>query len=259
VANKKIAKELKRPDHFVDFWTHTWNRLVAFVGPRRKPGLFGLGTLVAVLVGGAVLGKFDDDKRVAASEELARIQHMANAELDTSAPDKNGNRIEEKKDSSDGVPRFATAELRRAAVLKELEQFIAKNVVTGLKDEALVMKGSQLLDAGKFDDAVTAYQAALAAKLDPRLAFLAHEGLGYAYEGKGDFDQALKAMDQLAGDAAGFQGFYRDRALYQKARLTERKGDRAGAVKLYKEVLDKAPDTTLHDEISDRLAVLEAK
>jgi hypothetical protein len=41
--------------------------------------------------------------------------------------------------------------------------------------------------------------------------------------------------------------------------MSERKGDRAGAVKMYKEVLDKMPDSLLHDEITDRLAVLEAK
>jgi tetratricopeptide (TPR) repeat protein len=255
VAKKKqIIKELKRPDQFVDFWTHAGNRIVAVVGPRRKPALSLAVAMVVVLVGAAIFEKWDGDKRITASEALAEIQKTANAELDTPTADPL-----EKKDVKDDAPHFKTAAERQAAVLKALDTFLAQHGGTALKDEALVMKGSQLLDARRFDDAVAAFRDALGAKLDARLRFLAHEGLGYAYEGKGDLDQALAAFGQLEGDASAFQGFYRDRALYQKARITERKGDKPGAAKLYQQVLDKVPDTLLHDEISDRLAVLEAK
>jgi tetratricopeptide (TPR) repeat protein len=116
-----------------------------------------------------------------------------------------------------------------------------------------------LLEAGKFDDAVAAYDGALAARLDSRLRFLAHEGKGYALEGKGDLDRAAAAFGELEQDAAAFNGFYKERAIYQKARVTERKGDKAGALKLYRQVLEKSSDSLLHDEITDRLAVLEAK
>jgi hypothetical protein len=90
------------------------------------------------------------------------------------------------------------------------------------------------------------------------LRFLAHEGLGYAYEGKGELDKAVAAFGQLTGDATDFHGFYQDRALYHQARLSQIKGDKAAAVKGYRQILDKVPDTSMKDEIVDRLAVLEA-
>jgi hypothetical protein len=41
--------------------------------------------------------------------------------------------------------------------------------------------------------------------------------------------------------------------------MAELRGNAAEAKKLYKEVLDKNPTTSLRDEISNRLAVLETK
>ena len=249
-SKKKLVKELKQPDQFVDFWTHAWNRIVEVLGPRRKPLYAGLGALLGVITAAAVFQKIDDDKKVDASEAFTSIEKTANADLDTGTPSP----LKEE----DG-PHFKTAAERQAAVLKQDEDFLGKYRSTDLKDEALVVKGGQLIDAGRYDAAIAAFDAAIAAKLDPRLRFLADEGKGYAYEGKGDFDKAAAAFAVLDEDAKHFQGFYRDRAIYQRARMTERKGDHAGAVKLYKEVLDKMPDSLLHDEITDRLAVLEAK
>lgn len=252
VAKKNLVKELKRPDQFVDFWTHAWNRASAVLGPRRKPLLAGLGALLGVVTAALFFQKLDDDKKLAASTAFALIERTATADLDSGT-------ATVAKDPSDDAPRFKTAALRQTAVLKQLDEFLSKYGATDLKDEALVIKGSQLLDAGRFDDAIAAFDAAVAAKLDVRLRFLADEGKGYAFEGKGELDKAAAAFAALDEDAKAFGGFYRDRAIYQKARLTERKGDKSGALKLYKEVLEKMPDSLLHDEITDRLAVLEAQ
>jgi tetratricopeptide (TPR) repeat protein len=258
--HKKIVKELKRPDQFVDFWTRTSHAIVAAVGPRRKPAIAVVVALAVVFVGSAIINAWDAGRRVTASRSLTHIQKMANAEL-LPAPHegKDGETKDvDAKDPKDDVPRFKTAGERQAAVLKELDQFLANGAASGLKAEALIMRGATLLDAGRRDDAIASYQAALSSKLDPRLRFLAHEGLGYAYEGKGDLEKARAAFGQLAGDATEFHGFYQDRALYHQARLSEIKGDKAAAVKAYRQILDKAPDTSMKDEIVDRLAVLEA-
>jgi tetratricopeptide (TPR) repeat protein len=249
---KKIVKELKRPDQFVDFWTRTWARGAEVLAPRQKPVIAAIVALIVVVTGAIVFQRLDEDHKVEASDALVRIQKIATADLET-AP------VDATKDVKDDVPHFKTAAERQTAVLKELDDFLSKHASTPLKDEALVMKGSQLLEAGKFDDAVAAYDGALAARLDPRLRFLAHEGKGYALEGKGDLDRAAAAFGELEQDAAAFNGFYKERAIYQKARVTERKGDKAGALKLYRQVLEKSSDSLLHDEITDRLAVLEAK
>ena len=257
---KDLVKELKRPDQFVDFWTHTWNRVAAVMAPRRGPVVAGAVALALFIIGTLVFQKYDEGRKVDASDALVRIQKLATAELETAPSDaKDAPPKEPKSEPKDDVPHFKTVAERQAAVLKELDGFLAAHASTPLRDEALILKGSQLLDAGRFDDAIAAFDAAIAAKLDQRLRFLAHEGKGYAFEGKGDLDKAAAAFAELEGDASSFQGFYRDRAIYQKARITEKKGDKTGAVKLYREVMEKASDTQLKDEITDRLALLEAK
>lgn len=245
---KKLVKELKHPDQFVDFWTRAWNRIVEVLGPRRKPLFAGLGALLGVVTAAAIFQKIDDDKKVDATAAFTAIERAANVELETTAPA-----------NADEGPHFKTAAERRTAVLKMLDDFLGKYGGTDLKAEALVMKGGQLYDGGRYDDAIAAYDGALGAKLGPRLRFLADEGKGYAYEGKGDLGKAEAAFAVLGDDAKGFGGFYQDRAVYQKARMTQLKGDKMAAVKLYEQVMDKMPGSLLHDEIVDRLAVLEAK
>jgi tetratricopeptide (TPR) repeat protein len=260
VAKKKeLVKELKRPDQFVDFWTHTFNRVSAVLAPRRGPVLALVVGLVLFVIGAMVFQKVDEGRKLEASDALVAIQKLATADLDTPTDATKDAAKDLAKEPKDDVPHFKTAAERQAAVLKELDGFLAKFDSNRLKAEALIMKGSQLLDAGRFDDAIAAFDSALGSKLDPRLKFLAHEGRGYAFEGKGELDKAAAAFAELEGDASSFQGFYRDRATYQKARVTEKKGDKAGAAKLYREVMEKASDTQLKDEITDRLSLLEAK
>jgi len=260
---KKIVKELKQPDQFVDFWTRSWTRLAEVFGPRQKPVIAGLVALIVVLTGVIIFQSVDEDHKVQASDALVRIEKMAIADLEPPPPEPGADAakatppVPDKE--KDDVPRFKTAAERQEAVLKELDAFLAKGSSSALKAEALVLKGSQLLEGGRFDDAIAAYDGALGAKLDARMRFLAHEGKGYAFEGKGDLEKAAAAFGELEQDASAFHNFYRDRATYQKARIAERKGDQAGAVKLYKQLLEKSSDSPLHDEITDRLAVLEAK
>ncbi len=273
--HKQIVKELKRPDQFVDFWTHASQRIRAVLGPRRKPAIAAAVALAVVLVGASIFNVWDGNRRIEASRVLGHVQKIANADLLPTVseakdadgkmqiklgPDgRPGGKSDAQDDAKDGVPRFKTASERQTAVVKELDSFLTTHGTSGLKAEALIMKGSALLGLGRFDDAIAAYQSALDGRLDARLRFVAHEGQGYAYEGKRELDKALAAFGQIAGDAAAFGGFYQDRALYHKARLTEVKGDKAGAVAIYHQILDKVPDTAMKGEISDRLAVLEGK
>jgi tetratricopeptide (TPR) repeat protein len=258
--HKKIVKELKRPDQFVDFWTRASHTIATVVAPRRKPAIAVVVALAVVLVGAAIFNVWDQSRRLTASRKLARIQQIANAELLPAASGaKEAEAADAKDESKDGIARFKTIAERQTEVLKELDSFLATHAGAGLRAEALIMKGAALLGVGKNDEAIAAYQLALDGHLDARLRFLAHEGQGYAYEAKGDLDKAVAAFGQIAGDATQFHGFYQDRALYHKARLVEIKGDKSGAVTIYRQILDKVPDTSMKDEIMDRLSVLESK
>ena len=121
------------------------------------------------------------------------------------------------------------------------------------------MRGGLLLDLGRADEAQAIYEKLLAGRLDARLRFLAHEGLGYALERKGKLAEAQATFAKLGTDAASLGGFYKDRARYHEARLAELQGNPAEATRIYHEVLEKNPTTSLREEISSRLALLELK
>jgi tetratricopeptide (TPR) repeat protein len=248
-------KELKKPDQFVTFWTRFSAEAARVLASRGKAVAVGAAALAVVIVSMVAFTQVRARHAEHASQALARVDRIATADLlpaDSATPVKD-----------DGVPHFKTDKERLEGALKELDAFIAANPRSGLRAEALLHRGSYLIGLQRFDEAVATYQQLLGSDLEPALRFLAQEGLGYAFEAKGELDKAADAFTRLADlagkDSSKGEGFYQDRALYHKARIAEIKGNRADAAKLYREVLDKAPTTSLRDEISNRLAVLESK
>ena len=218
----------------------------------------GSTMLATVVIGSIVFASVSERRAKSATETLARIERLATGELrpegaPTTNPD--GTPL-----ADDGIPHFKTDKERAEATLKELDTFLAASG-NPLTSEARLERGALLLSLGRAPEAITTYEQVLGGKLDDRLRFLAREGLGYAQQAKGDLDAAVATFDKLTEDAAVFKegGFYKDRALYHKAQIAELRGNAADAKKLYKEVLDKNPTTSLRDEITNRLAVLELK
>jgi tetratricopeptide (TPR) repeat protein len=271
IGKSLTKKELKRPDQFVSFWTHFSSRAGAFLSARRKPALISIGVLAGVVTATVIYGEMSERASVRASLALARVEKIASADL---LPAEGA---AEAKD--DGLPHFKTDRERLQAALQEVEGFLAAEPRSPLRREAQLQKAGFLLDLQRPGDAIPIYTDLLASRLDKNLRFMAEEGLGYGYEAKGDLDQAQAAFARLGdgpqGESEAKSGgnksdsksdakseaapFYRDRALYHQARMAERKGNPTEAIKLYKEALDKAPQTSLRDEIANRLAVLEPK
>ena len=125
----------------------------------------------------------------------------------------------------DSLPHFKTDKERLEAALKEVDGFLSAEPHSPLRREAQLQKAGLLLDLQRPDEAIPIYSDVLGSHLDGNLKFIAQEGLGYAYEAKGDLDQALAAFTKLAGDNP--KGFYHDRSLYHQARIAERKGNPA--------------------------------
>jgi len=249
VKNKGLSKkELKQPDQFVSFWTHFSEKAGKYVSERRKPLLIAIGALAGVVTATVIYGQIRERAALRSSEALEHVAKVASADLlpadGTPAKD-------------DSLPHFKTEKERMEAALKEVDGFLSAEPHSPLRREAQLQKAGLLLDLQRPDEAIPLYSDVLESHLDSNLKFIAQEGLGYAYEAKGDLDQALAAFTKLAGDNP--KGFYHDRSLYHQARIAERKGNPTGAVKLYKEVLEKSPQSALRDEISNRLAVLETK
>jgi hypothetical protein len=63
----------------------------------------------------------------------------------------------------------------------------------------------------------------------------------------------------LAEKSKSQGNFFRDRALFHKARLLEGKGATKDAEKIYRDILVETPTSALKEEINNRLASLESK
>ncbi len=250
-------KELRQPDEFVSFWTHAAEWSAKFAKERRQPLIVGATMLGTVIVGSIVFSVVSEGRAARATEALSRIEHIATADL---RPDGAPAPGAEGAPPDDGLPHYKTEKERNEATLKELDAFLAgpRNALT---TDARLERGPILLALGRAPEAITTYEAVLADKPDERLRFLAREGLGYAQEQKGDLEAASATFAKLSDDVAVFKNgeFYKDRALFHKARISAERGNADEARKLYKEVLEKNPTTSLRDEITNRLAVLELK
>ena len=245
MAKKKIKEELKQPDQFVGLATRMSTTVADFANRNTRALVIGITTLATVIVGSIVLARVSEGRAARASAALDHAQRLASAELTTpNAPPK-----------EDGLQHFATARERNEAALKEVDAYFTGTSVP-LYLEALLVRGGLLLDLGRADEAATVYEKVLKEKIDDRLKFLAREGLGYAYEQKGKLPEAQAAFAKLAEDSGGF---YKDRALFHEARLAELRGNPSDATRIYHEVLEKHPTTSLREDITNRLAVLELK
>jgi tetratricopeptide (TPR) repeat protein len=249
VAAKKLTKKaLKQPDQFVGFWQVAGERVGRFATANRKVLLIGLSALATIVVGIFTTSLIREQRAGKSSVVLERAERIASAELASGAAATAKN---------DSIPRFATEKERVEAALKELDGQFASGRAP-LSDEANLLRGSLLLDLGRADEAQALYEK-LGSRLDPKLRFLAREGLGYAFEKKGKLPEAQATFAKLGTDATGLGDFYKDRARYHEARLAELQGNPGEAAKIYHEVLDKNPTTSLREEISSRLALLELK
>jgi len=244
VAKRYTRKELKRPDEFLTFWQHVYEVL------RGSGRPIVIGLVIAGLAIGSTMAWSSRHERTEseASRALSRAMKIYSAELLT---DEEAGR---KATEEDEIPRFKTAEERRKATLAALDETLARFKDSGTTRDVEMVRAGVLLDGEKYDEAIKAYGDFLArTDTDHRLRFLAREGRGYAFEGKGQLDLALDEFRKLEMEG----DLYKDRAQYHQARLLEKKGDAPGAEKMYKAILDKFPATGLRDEIGNRLAALE--
>lgn len=251
MASKKIGKELKAPDQFVTFWS----RAAAWLSARKALVAGGLAGLVALILLSWAFYGFREGRAEIASRAFARIHRVANVPLIPAATE---TPAAEAAAPDPDLPKVKTERERLEAALKEADRFLAEHGGTSLRDEALLLKARYLVALERAGEAVPLYSE-LVGSVDQRLRFLALEGLGYAQEASGQLDKAVAAFSRLADHARESGNFLRDRALFNQARVLERKGSGKDAEKLYRTILSEVPQSALKEEINARLAVLENK
>jgi len=251
--HKAIVQELKQPDQFVGFWARVGERAARAWEAQKRPILLGATALVVVIVGSLVVGSRQNSQALAASRAYAKIERMLDTPLAPEGEPPPGTPPPQ-------GPQFRTEIERRQAVQKEIEGFLASYGDTPLSSAASLAKARWTSESNP-TEAIAVYQKMLDSRaLAPSLRFLVLEGLGYAYEAKGELDKAVETYQRLGEEKGDLSTpAFRDRALFDQARVAEKKGDKPTATKLYRELVEKHATSPLKQDASDRLAALEGK
>lgn len=241
----KTAVPVTAPsDGFVSFWQRAYDR----IAPYMTSGLVLLIGLVVVLLAGWGVSNWLEARRERATEQLGRAMRIAEAELLT---DKDKDKDAE---PSEDTPRFKTAKERAEAAISAVDQLQKDYGSTPAALRAKLVRAGLLYDQGRFADAEALYKEFLGA--GPReqpLLLLAREGVGLCAESRGDLAAALAAYQELAKD-----GVFRERAMWDQARIYAKQGNKQKALEIYKDMLSKAaPTGGMRDDIQNRIAQLE--
>jgi tetratricopeptide (TPR) repeat protein len=242
----KYTRKQRQPpqDEFVSFWDKLFKKAEPYA---RAIGITVLtaGVLI-VVVWGAM--SWMEKKSQSATEAFGRAVRIYEAELQTGDEPV-------KSDEENPVPHFKTDKERAEATLKELDDFDKKYGHSSTADEAMLFRGGVYYDMGRIDDAAAAYEKFIKGAHPSPLLLAAKEGLGLAKEQQNKLDEALalyQGLEPKTGD------FYRDRALWDQARVLTKKGDKKKAAEIYNQILVKVPATPLKDEVQTQLALLDA-
>lgn len=157
------------------------------------------------------------------------------------------------KQGDDGIPRFQTRNAKLKAAEREFGQVVGQRGSGDVGLMAVLMRAGARLELGRYADAAKDYERFVQqADRDHALRSMAIEGLIYAFEAQKKWDAAINSVARLPRD-----GEKRFEAMYHEARILLAKGDRKGAVKRYREIVEQAGSRFLVDRASRWLATLQ--
>lgn len=198
-----------------------------------------------------------------------KAEAQASADLSRAVADERGRIADTSKEDGDNGPKdprpvFKTPEERRESALKKYQELRAKHPKSGAAILARLAEGSLLLDKKDADGAAAAFndvKASALATADAQVRGRALEGLGFAYELKSNWDEALKTYQEMerSADVLGFK----ELAMYHQARVLQQKGDKDKAKELLKNVRERLqkgeshPFAYLDEAATDRLRSLD--
>ena len=241
----KYTRKQRTPtqDEFVGFWDKVFRAAEPYARAIAIT-VVTAGVLIAVVW---AVTNWTEKKAQGATEAFGRAVRIYDAELATSDE-------QPKSDEENPVPRFKTEKERAEATLKELDEFDKKYGRSATAEEATLFRAGVFYDLGRVDDAVAAYEKFLKGAHASPLQAAAREGLGLCKEQQGKLDDALGQYQQLEPKKGDY---YRDRALWDQARVWQKKGDKKKAADRLKELLAKVPGSPLKDQAQNQIAQLE--
>ncbi len=202
----------------------------------RRPLLVGLALLLFAvgIVGGVLWYDAENARKAQALEREATLHYMTRPADD---------------------PKKADINLKEAIAL--YKQVVDEYPRTLSAPLALFTLGNALLEGKDVDAAIEAYKRFIVmyGSHTPLLG-LVHQKLGYAYQLKGDRDQAAMAYAAVLQIPGALN---RDHALFELARLEESLSRPEGALAYYQDLMKTYPNSPFSNEAGIRVKALEVK
>jgi len=227
---KIIKKKLRQPDEFIS----TAEKAFLFVRNHLKKIATGGILLLVVLLSIFLFQKWEEKKEKDAYEKFSaalEIYQMMNSPYKESSPSE-----------------YKTA-------LEKFDEVITKFPRTSSGRFSLLYRGNIHLRLGAFDEAINAYQAFLQKAGKEKLYRLfAMEGLGYAYEGKKDYEKALEAYQEIVAMGDHFQ---MPGAHLSMGRCYEKLGKKKEALNSYQAFLKVSQKSMMTNIVLEKISNLE--
>lgn len=140
-------------------------------------------------------------------------------------------------------------------VLEKFDEVITKFSRTFPGKTSFLYKGNIHLRLGEFEEATKSYQNFLQKAGKRKLYRLfAMEGLGYAYEGKKDYEKALQAYQKVLEEGENFQ---LANAYLNMGRCYEKLGKKKEALENYKAFLKVSQKSMMTNAVLRKISILE--
>jgi tetratricopeptide (TPR) repeat protein len=240
-TNRPTQKELRAPDAFqrVGGEARRWLE-------RRRTLALGAVILVVLAAFLAAVGSWLSNR---SNEQAARALGTALKPLDRP--------VGEPAPGDTQKPYASQAE-KDQAVSASLMPFRSAHSGTLAGTTAALPLADAELRLGHPDTALTNLGDLLArAPTKQVLRVSALEGEGYAWEAKGQFEQALDAFERMSREDLG--GFLAGMGLYHRARILVMQGKKLEAARAFLEVATAQPGTPAARMAQDRLSLLAAE
>jgi len=227
---KIIKKKLKEPDEFISFTDHAFRFIVRYYR-QIITGVVILGVLLGAFF---LFQKWEEKKEGEAYQVFGTALQLYQM---VDSPYREG----------------STADYK--SLMEKFDEVITKFPRTSSGKLSLLYKGNLHLKLGEFDDAIKAYETFLEkAGKEKFYRLLAMEGLGYAHEGKKEYEKAVEAYERMLGAGEGLQIA---NAYLSKGRCYEKLGKKNEALESYKTFLKVAPKAMMANLVAERISQLE--
>jgi tetratricopeptide (TPR) repeat protein len=224
MVKKRITRKelLKEPDEFMTLT----GRVIQFARKYKNPILYGTAALMVAVLAVSGIRYYRGWKENQASAAL----RQATARYESSGA--------EKKD----LP----------AVKQEFQKVVDKYSNYHGGKMARLLYANLLYESGEYDPAIENYRKALEDFSEyPSLKTLIRSSIGYAYQGKKDFQAAAEQFEAMVSDP---DAYMKDEALFSLGILYAELGKPEKSREAFQKILSDYPDSSYTELVKERLA-----